>query len=319
MSDERDYGSNGNAGYVPGTEVPNGYGYHDPSASSTNSAWQGSPSAAYSGASVTPSSPSSAMDFAGTGNSANPANPANPQSSYTGVSVPFNADAIFNANAGTPTKAPRGMDFESIMDSLPSSADSYTTDGDNAVDVKRRSLLNEKLTNGRRVELIVSLVASIAMIFVHNAMRTGAAGVITATIMNAAFVVLLFSLVRTCFKYDLAFVTGLRRAVIIILTLLGVASAAGLVYYALDVPGVFNPTNVQLSALQVQGNSTGNGPYTLTGKAPSGNTMTFSLTQDEYYACNTGLSGVDTKYRSATISYLPHTKTLTSLTCGSSK
>ena len=80
MSDERDYGSNGNAGYVPGTEVPNGYGYHDPSASSTNSAWQGSPSAAYSGASVTPSSPSSAMDFAGTGNSANPANPANPQS-----------------------------------------------------------------------------------------------------------------------------------------------------------------------------------------------------------------------------------------------
>lgn len=319
MSDERDYGSNGNAGYVPGTEAPNGYGYHAPSASSANSAWQGSPSATYSGASATPSSPSGAMDFAGAGNSANPANSRNSQAAYTGGSMPFNANAIFNANAGTPTKAPRGMDFESIMDSRPSSADSYTTDGDNAVDMKRRSLLNEKLTNGRRVELIVSLVASIAMIFVHNAMRTGAAGVITATIMNAAFVVLLFSLVRTCFKYDLAFVTGLRRAVIIILTLLGVASAAGLVYYALDVPGVFNPTSVQLSALQVQGNSTGNGPYTLTGKAPSGNTMTFSLTQDEYYACNTGLSGVDTKYRSATISYLPHTKTLTSLTCGSSK
>lgn len=286
MSDEHGYGSNGVTGHPQGADG-GGQGYQDYGSSQHGTPQEG-------------------------------AQRQEPLSHYDGIDVSFDTNAIFGTNTAVPTKAPRGMDFESIVDSNPVSADSYTADGDNSVDMKRRSLLNVKLTNGRRVELVVSLVLAIAMIFVHSAMGTGAAGIVTATIMNAAFAWLCFSLVRTCFKYDLAFVTGLRRAVIVILVLLGVASLAGLVYYGMDVPGVFNPSTAQLSALQVQGNNTA-GPYTVTGKESSGGTMTFAITQDEYYACNTGLSGVDTKYRSATVTYLPHTKTVVSLSCGSSK
>lgn len=244
--------------------------------------------------------------------------PGAPGAQNESVNVPAITNSIFDTGSVVPTSAPRGMDFTSIVQSQQVTPDSYTTDGDNAVDVKRRSLLNEKMTNGRRVELIVSLVLAIAGVAVHAAMNKGEAGVVTALVMYVLLAWLCFSLVRVCFQYDLAFVTGLRRAVIIVLAVLGVASLAGVAYNALDVPGLIHPSTTQLTALQVR-ESDDSSKYSIVGKASDGSTMMFRVDQSQYNACNTGLSGVDTKYRSAQVSYLPHSKTITALSCGSSK